>query len=145
MKCLSRVARIGTRVSFEALCANIDFCGEANFGMRNWSTPVNYKPNIEPLLKFLVNVFITNRWVCSLKSRMLLKYLFFKSRVSGMQIVNHWGWFFLFLESIENWFCFILHLSKSQNQKCLTFILLLRTYSPINDQINVMTMTNYRM
>lgn len=144
MKCLSRVARIGTCVSFEALCANIDFCGEANFGMRNWSTPVNYKPNIEPLLKFLVNVFITNRWVCSLKSRMLLKYLFFKSRVSGMQIVNHWGWFFLFLESIENWFCFILQ-SKSQNQKCLTFILLLRTYSPINDQINVMTMTNYRM
>lgn len=96
MKCLSRVARIGTRVSFEALCANIDFCGEANFGMRNWSTPVNYKPNIEPLLKFLVNVFITNRWVCSLKSRLLLKYLFFKSRVSGMQIVNHWGCFFVF-------------------------------------------------
>lgn len=96
MKCLSRVARIGTRVSFEALCANIDFCGEANFGMRNWSTPVNYKPNIEPLLKFLVNVFITNRWVCSLKSRMLLKYLFFKSRVSGMQIVNH----FLFLGKV---------------------------------------------
>lgn len=30
-----KVARIGTRVSFEALCANIDFCGEANFGMRN--------------------------------------------------------------------------------------------------------------
>lgn len=96
MKCLSRVARIGTRVSFEALCANIDFCGEANFGMRNWSTPVNYKPNIEPLLKFLVNVFITNRWVCSLKSRMLLKYFFFKSRVSGMQIVNHWGCFLVF-------------------------------------------------
>lgn len=64
-----------------------------------------------------------------------------------MQIVNHWGWFFYFWKVLKIDFALlsILHLSKSQNQKCLTFILLLRTYSPINDQINVMTMTNYRM
>lgn len=52
-----KVARIRTRVSFEALCANIDFCGEANFGMRNWSTPVNYKPNIGSLLEFFGKCF----------------------------------------------------------------------------------------